>query len=580
MGDSSKEDIDMKILERIHHLIHNNLLRVDIAEHSLLRRGYRLLYYTLRGINIHRTMIDSAALTLYTLFALVPLLALVLLILGKFGVYDRVVEIIYDSAPQDWYAVLDTIVGAATTAAGNIAPGFFAVVGIATLLFAVFTLFRTAEESFNRVWGISKSRGFIVRYVAYIVVAIVVPVLALGAIILASDILSMLGLEHEMNRAISILLSLALATLACSLVYKFLPYTRVQWRMALIAGLFAGMGLSLWHWGYVYFQSMMTSYNVIYGGLAFIPLFILWLQVSWNILLTGCEVCCVLQHRSHFERIDRRRLKRREEDVLLKNERSVRVVIVGSGNVAEALARTLQSVAGVELVQIFARNRERAMEVASIAGCGWECEGENLAPADIYIISVSDRAVATVASSLHFPREAIVVHTAGSIPMSAIPAREGRRGILYALQSFTKGRLIRLDDVPLFIEADSAETKERLMSLAQAISSQVEYADSARRKRIHLAGVLVNNFVNHLYSLGAEVVEDEGLSFDVLKPLIMETAEKATDSDDPTLVQTGPAVRGDRVVTAEHLEMLSRDVAKQRIYKDLTESIWETSKKM
>jgi predicted short-subunit dehydrogenase-like oxidoreductase (DUF2520 family) len=140
--------------------------------------------------------------------------------------------------------------------------------------------------------------------------------------------------------------------------------------------------------------------------------------------------------------------------------------------------------------------------------------------------------------------------------------------------------MIRLDDVPLFIEADSAETKERLMSLAQAISSQVEYADSARRKRIHLAGVLVNNFVNHLYSLGAEVVEDEGLSFDVLKPLIMETAEKATDSDDPTLVQTGPAVRGDRVVTAEHLEMLSRDVAKQRIYKDLTESIWETSKKM
>jgi membrane protein len=302
-------------------------------------------------------MIDSAALTLYTLFALVPLLALVLLILGKFGVYDRVVEIIYDSAPQDWYAMLDTIVGAATTAAGNIAPGFFAVVGIATLLFAVFTLFRTAEESFNRVWGISKSRGFIVRYVAYIVVAIVVPVLALGAIILASDILSMLGLEHEMNRAISILLSLALATLACSLVYKFLPYTRVQWRMALIAGLFAGMGLSLWHWGYVYFQSMMTSYNVIYGGLAFIPLFILWLQVSWNILLTGCEVCCVLQHRSHFERIDRRRLKRREEDVLLKNDRSVRVVIVGSVNVAEALARTLQSVAGVELVQIFARNR-------------------------------------------------------------------------------------------------------------------------------------------------------------------------------------------------------------------------------
>ena len=284
----------------------------------------------------------------------------------------------------------------------------------------------------------------------------------------------------------------------------------------------------------------------------------------------------MLHHRHRFERIDRRRLKRSEEDLRLRKEKH----IIGSGNVAEALARTLRSVAGVDLVQIFARNRERGMAVAAIGDCRWENDEEKLAQADIYIIAVSDRAVGDVASELHFPQEAIVVHTAGSVPMTVIPERGGKRGILYALQSFTKGRIIRLDDVPLFIEADSQETRDTLMTFARSISSQVEYADSEQRRHIHLAGVFVNNFTNHMYCIGAEVVDDAGLSFDVLKPLIEETASKAIATDDPAEVQTGPAVRGDRVVTAKHIAMLKDDAVKQRIYKDITDSIWETSKKM
>lgn len=570
----------MRIFQRLDHLVHNHLLRVDIAERSLLRRGYRLLYYTLRGRNMHRTIIDSAALTLYSLFALVPLLTIVLLILGKVGVFERGIGVLYSSVSKEWYVVLDHIVEAANAAASSIAPGFLAVVGISALLLMIFALFRTAEESFNRVWGVTKRRGFIHRYTAYIIVAIFVPVLLLGAVMLTSDILAMAGLDTYINSLLSHMLSLLLASLASALVYKYLPYTRVQWRFALISGLFAGVVLSLWQWGYVYFQSMMISYNVIYGGLAFIPLFIIWVQISWNILLTGCEICCVSQHRHRFERIDRRRLKRSVESLKLRNEKHLRVVIVGSGNVAEALARTLRGVAGVNLIQLFARNSERGREVAEIGGCYWENDADNLAQADIYIISVSDRAVGTVASELPFPKDAIVVHTAGSVPMTAIPERGGKRGILYALQSFTKGRIIRLDDVPLFIEADSLETREVLMAFARSISSQVEYADSELRRHIHLAGVFVNNFTNHMYCIGSEVVENVGLSYDILKPLIEETASKAIATDDPSAVQTGPAVRGDSVVTKRHIAMLKNDVNRQRIYKDLTDSIWETSKKM
>ena len=142
----------MKIFRRIEHLIHHTLLRVDAAEISPLRRGYRLLYYTLRGVNAHRTMVDSAALTLYTLFALVPILALVLIVLGQLGIIEKGVTLLYDAAPKEWYIVLDNLLEVARSAAANVAPGFLAVVGIATLMFAIFTLFRTAEASFNRVW--------------------------------------------------------------------------------------------------------------------------------------------------------------------------------------------------------------------------------------------------------------------------------------------------------------------------------------------------------------------------------------------------------------------------------------------
>ena len=565
----------MKIFRRIEHLIHHSLLRVDIAEGSPLRRGYRLLYYTLRGVNVHRTMVDSAALTLYTLFALVPILALVLIVLGQLGILERGVTLIYDAAPKEWYIVLDNLLEMARGAVANVAPGFLAIVGIATLMFAIFTLFRTTEASFNRVWDVAESRGFLHRYTAYIIIALFVPTMLLAAMSFAYDLLAMAGLGDGFSGVAGNAVSLVLASIAMMLVYKYLPYTRVGWRNALYAGIFSGVTLSLWMWGYVYFQQLMTSYNVIYGSLAAIPLFIVWLQVSWNIILVGCELCAVMQHSHRYERIDRWRIKGDEED-----GKSVRVVIIGSGNVAEAFARSLGRISGISLVQLFSRNRERGMEVAQLGGCSWVADPEHLAEADIYIIAVSDRAVASVAESLRLHSDAIVVHTAGSVPLDALKSHRGGRGIFYPLQSFSKGRIVALDDVPIFVEADSEATRERLMALARRISSCVEYADSRRRRVIHLAGVFVNNFPNHLYGLGADIVEREGLTFDILKPLIEETAAKATAVDDPDVVQTGPAVRGDYVVTKAHQEMLADDELKQRIYKYITESIWETSKKI
>ena len=257
-----------------------------------------------------------------------------------------------------------------------------------------------------------------------------------------------------------------------------------------------------------------------------------------------------------------------------------RVVIVGSGNVAEAYARALPAAEGIELVQIYARNEARGRDLAKLAGVEWCGADGELAVADLYIIAVSDRAIGEVCGELRLPSEAIVVHTAGSVAMDVIADRENRRGVLYAFQSFSKGRDICFADIPIFVEADNDTLEQRLLEFASRLSSRVLVANSERRRMVHLAGVLVNNFTNHLYTLGGEMLSGEGFDFSLLAPLVAETASKAIASGNPHSVQTGPAMRGDRAVCDKHIELLVHYPDLQRIYNVITESIWEISKKI
>lgn len=260
------------------------------------------------------------------------------------------------------------------------------------------------------------------------------------------------------------------------------------------------------------------------------------------------------------------------------NNKMLSVVIVGSGNVAEALAVRLGASEGIALQQIYARNAERGSHIARLAGAAWS--NDVLAEADIYLIAVSDRAVEDVATSVPFPPEALVAHTAGSVPLVAIPKRAGGRGVFYPLQSFSMGRHEAIEGAPIFIEGDSEATCARLRDLAERMGLNADVADTERRRRLHLAGVFVNNFVNHLYATAADIVAGEGLDFEILRPIIRETAAKAIASANPRSVQTGPAQRGDRATIERHMAMLEDDDTKREIYNYLTQSIWETSKKM
>lgn len=257
-----------------------------------------------------------------------------------------------------------------------------------------------------------------------------------------------------------------------------------------------------------------------------------------------------------------------------------RIVVVGSGNLAESLAAAVAGCPDVELAAVAARNRSRGEYIAGMCSCAC-CGGIPQAPAaDLYIIAVSDRAVAEAARMLPAAAcEAIVVHTSGATPMDVL-ARFGRRGVLYPLQTFTAGRRVDFGAVPLFVEGSDGRTASELEAFARMLSRRVARADSEQRRAVHLAGVFACNFANHMYVLGERVMRRAGFGFDMLRPIISETAAKAVEASSPADVQTGPAVRGDTGSQKRHLELLAGDDASSEIYKRLSENIWEISRKI
>lgn len=254
------------------------------------------------------------------------------------------------------------------------------------------------------------------------------------------------------------------------------------------------------------------------------------------------------------------------------------IVIIGSGNLAESLAVAVAAAPQLHLVQLFARNESRGREVAALARTVWCGEAEGLARAELYLIAVSDRAVAEVAAQLPIPADAAVAHTAGCVPLDVLPY--ARRAVFYPMQTFTRGRRVDFAEIPIFIEASTPDLCDELEACARNLSRRVLRSDSAQRARIHLAAVFACNFTNHMYVLGERIAREAGLDFEVLKPLVMETARKACDAASPADVQTGPAVRGDQSTQQRHLSLLDGNETLQEIYKLISKDIWETSRKI
>ena len=242
------------------------------------------------------------------------------------------------------------------------------------------------------------------------------------------------------------------------------------------------------------------------------------------------------------------------------------IVLLGTGNVAQHLFEGFRKLDPINLLQVYGRT---ANSLAYFQGqCDTTTKIERIKDADIYILAVSDDAIPKVAQEIQH-KKGMVVHTSGSVAMEAIPS--ARRGVIYPLQSFTKGKSLNLKKVPLCLEAGKASDRPLLEDLAQQLSKKVVWISSEQRKKLHLSAVIVNNFTNHCYQLAQDICEKEDLPFDLLYPLIRETAEKIEHLS-PEAAQTGPARRNDVHTMQEHLALLKRPIHK-KIYQLFSESI-------
>lgn len=252
----------------------------------------------------------------------------------------------------------------------------------------------------------------------------------------------------------------------------------------------------------------------------------------------------------------------------------IKVVLIGSGNVAQHLIRSFVKSKAIDLVQVFSRQKEAVSQLLDSQKIIDNLS--DLADADLYILAISDDAIASVSSKLPFENR-LVVHTAGSVSMSFLD-KKNRRGVFYPLQTFSKNRTIDFNEITICLESEYDSDCRILEKTAKALSNKVIKINEAQRQALHVSAVFVNNFVNHLYQIANDICIENNVPFEILKPLILETANKAV-SLSPKEAQTGPAKRNDSTTIDAHLKLLFTE-NQALIYDILTKSIQNNGTKL
>lgn len=253
-----------------------------------------------------------------------------------------------------------------------------------------------------------------------------------------------------------------------------------------------------------------------------------------------------------------------------------KITIIGSGNVATHLAKALYR-EEYQIDTVYSQTKENAVVLANeVDSFPIDKISQMDVTSDLYLIAIKDDAIADFSQQFPF-KDQLVVHTSGSISMEVFKENGFTNyGIFYPLQTFSKDKKIHLDEVPFCIEGSNEKIEADLIHLAKNISSKVYAIDSEERKKIHLAAVFACNFTNYMYTISEDILKKNRIDFDILKPLIQETAKKILKNT-PQEMQTGPAVRKDQNIMQDHLDMLSNQKDYQTIYQLISNQIKQGS---
>lgn len=249
----------------------------------------------------------------------------------------------------------------------------------------------------------------------------------------------------------------------------------------------------------------------------------------------------------------------------------MRITLIGSGNIATHLGAAFRN-AGHRIVQVYSRNMQNAALLAYHIGAEAIDDLNSINPeTDIFIIAISDDAIASIVQQLA-KYDKLIVHTSGATDLYTLLAFTDKAGVFYPLQTFSKTKEVDFRTVPLCIEGATESATQALKELAQGISNNVYIIDSSQRKTLHLAAVFACNFSNYLYSVAQELLAKQNINFDLLRPLILETAQKVQEHL-PADVQTGPAARKDIKTIDMHLNLLKGEPELEQIYRLLSQGI-------
>jgi predicted short-subunit dehydrogenase-like oxidoreductase (DUF2520 family) len=250
----------------------------------------------------------------------------------------------------------------------------------------------------------------------------------------------------------------------------------------------------------------------------------------------------------------------------------ISVVLLGAGNVATHLYKAFSKAENVSVVQWYNRTRSKISSYANEVNITDRLE--ELKEADLYILAVSDDSIAKLSQDLPF-KNRLIAHTSGSMAMHDLD-KKNEISVFYPLQTFSKDSDLDFTEVPICIEVYQKQNRQLLKDLATAIGCKSHKISTEQRQSIHLAAVFLNNFTNQLYRIGHEICEANHIEFDIMKPLILETARKIQNMS-PYRAQTGPAKRNDKKTIKQHLKQLENEEHKA-IYELLTASIKKTHK--
>ncbi|MCF6297003.1 MAG: DUF2520 domain-containing protein [Flavobacteriaceae bacterium] len=249
----------------------------------------------------------------------------------------------------------------------------------------------------------------------------------------------------------------------------------------------------------------------------------------------------------------------------------IKVILLGSGNVAVHLAKAFVKNKNIDFIQRFGRSNSNVNFFDKTIPVIHKIS--ELKPADVYLIAIFDDAISDFSKQLKF-NQGLVVHTSGNKSLNTLQCN-ANKGVFYPLQTFSKEQKVDFKKIPIAFETEQENDFILLEKLAKLLSNETYNIDTEQRKKLHIAAVFANNFTNQMYKIAKDICEEHYFSFDILKPLIQETANKLLTLS-PEKSQTGPAKRSDEKVIENHLQQLSKN--QKEIYKLLTKSIIDTHK--